>query len=296
MSAAKPAAAGLAGAGASSSDSDAGSESSSEPPPMSAAKPAAAGGALPFFLLFFGGGAGASSSEDSAGAMAPSVRSSSSSSLSSCLLPPLPPFFLSFLALRSCAFVGPADASSSSSAAVLAAGFAAGGGPSSSELTSPFRLPFLFLLGLPKSAPPPFAARGSTTSSSSLRSCRAFPFLPPFFPISRGVYRPRAEEQSAARVSALSQMRRPDGTSREISPRAAVAWRRASSPQGARGGASVVREHRPEATLPRARRSGRGRGRARGTAHFFEPALSAALAASELGARSRIPDPRCPIL
>ena len=76
---------------------------------------------------------------------------------------------------------------------------------------------------------------------------------------------------------------------REISPRAAVAWRRAASPQGARGGASVVREHRPEATLPRARRSGRGRGRARGTAHFFEPALSAALAASELGARSRSP-------
>jgi hypothetical protein len=37
--------------------------------------------------------------------------------------------------------------------------------------------------------------------------------LPPFFPISRGVYRPRAEEQSAARVSALSQMRPPDGTS-----------------------------------------------------------------------------------
>jgi hypothetical protein len=72
-----------------------------------------------------------------------------------------------------------------------------------------------------------------------------------------------------------------DGTSARYLAARAVAWRRASSPRGARGSASVVREHRPEAALPRARRSGReAETRARDGALFRTCAIGGARASS----------------
>ena len=161
---------------------------------MSAAKVAAAeGAAFALFLLFLeacGARTGVGSSSLDPPAPIAAKVNASSSSLSSCLPlpPPLPPFFLSFFAFLCCALeAGPPLSSSSSAsppfAAACAEGFAAGHA-SSSELSSPLRLPFLFFLGLPPpSPPPPPEATGSFTVSSSLKSCNALPFLPPFFPM-----------------------------------------------------------------------------------------------------------------